>query len=604
MSKRKKHTKQESIYSSFKRAYRIFPREYKVKYWISLLLLFVNSIIELVGLAAMLPLFSIMLKDNFIQQSTYLLKIYNSMNFNSEKVFAVFLCGFLLLIIIIKNIISLLILKYQSRFSFSLYSYFSTRLQKYFYHLGYLNFKTHNSNFIVNYINNHPSLFAQYFMLPILTLINEFTVVVLIILGIVFYSPQIVLLLLCSVFPLSGLAYLYVRKKINGIGVKKSEYSALLNKSIHQSIEGYVDVKTLVKEGYFFSLYKKLVGENSLLSIRGNVLMAIPSKVLETGMVLGIIVLLLFGLFATEDKSQLGTLLGLFAIAAYRILPSVNRIMASILSIKEHQYTVNIITKIQPHFTYDEEEEESPAELTFEKNIFLENISYGYSEKETILNEINFEIKKGETIGVIGRSGSGKTTLINILLRFLKEKSGSVKVDGTELSEKNVRQWRHLIGYVQQNVYIIDGTLAENIAFGIPAGEINETKLNMSIEAASLTDLVEKLPNGIHTHIGERGAQISGGQRQRIGIARALYSNAKILFFDEATSALDTETETEITESIRKLAKQHLTMLIIAHRYSTLRYCDKIIELEKGKIKSIQSYSDLAERVKQTKIKK
>jgi len=594
-------TTKESIFQSFKRAYRVFPREYKIKFWISLLLLFINSIIELVGLAAMLPVFSIMLKDNFIRESPFILGIYEALHFTSEKMFVIFLCASLFAVIVIKNVLSLVILRYQSVFSFSLYSYFSTQLQKYFYNLGYLNFKKTNSNFVVSYINNHPSFFAQYFILPLLTLINEVTVVFLIILGIVVYSPQLVLLLLLTVFPLSILAYLYVRKKIDGVGLKKAEYGALLNKSIHQSIEGYVDIKTLVKERYFFTLYKKLVSENSRLSINSNVLMSIPSKVIEAGMVLGIICLLIFGLFSMEDKSQLTTLLGIFAIAAYRILPSVNRIMASILSIKEHQYTVDVITVIEPGVQYDAQNTESVVSLPFETKISIKNLTYSYTQEEIIIKNISFDIKKGETIGIIGRSGSGKTTLINILLRFLKETNGSISVDNAELTQFNIKEWRNLVGYVQQNVYIIDGTLAENIAFGMDEKNIDEAKLKRAIEAASLSELVEKLPNGVHTSMGERGAQISGGQRQRVGIARALYSDAKILFFDEATSALDTETETEITESIRKLAEQHLTMLIIAHRYSTLRYCDKIIELENGNIKGIHAYSELENKTSVTR---
>ncbi|MCC6369992.1 MAG: ABC transporter ATP-binding protein, partial [Bacteroidia bacterium] len=506
----------ESLFASFKRAYQVFPLEYKIKYWISLALLFINSIIELIGLAAMLPVFSIMLKDNFIHENKFLFRIYEWFGFTSERNFALFLCAAMFAIILLKNVLSLLILRYQSRFSFSLYSYFSTQLLKYFYHLGYLNFKQHNSSFVVSYVNNHPSFFAQYFMLPILTLINEFTVVVLLISAIVIYSPQIVLLLACTVFPLSGLTYLYVRKKINGVGQKKAEYGALLNKSIHQSIEGYVDVKTLVKENYFFSLYKKLVNDNSRLNISSNVLMTVPTKVIETGMILGIISLLLYGLFAMQDKSQLTTLLGLFAISAYRILPSVNRMMASVLSIKEHQYTVDIITEIKPGVNYDDFTKAELATLSFENRISIENLSYAYSDNEQILNNISFEINKGETVGVIGRSGSGKTTLINILLRFLKEKEGFIKVDGIVLDEKNIREWRHLIGYVQQNVYIIDGTLAENIAFGIEKENVDELKLRNAIEAASLTELVSRLPKGVHTPVGERGAQISGGQRQRV----------------------------------------------------------------------------------------
>jgi ATP-binding cassette, subfamily B, bacterial PglK len=586
----------ESIYSSFKAAYKVFPREYKIRFWCSLILLFFHSILELVGLAAILPLFLLLLKDNYLQESPFLLKFYYVLGFDGENSFAIFLCIAMFMIIIIKNILSTLIISYQTRFSFSLYSYFSTKLQKYYYNKGFLNLKKSNSNFLVSYINNHPSWFAQFFILPLLTLINEFTVIFLLILGILLYSPVIVLLLMCTVFPLSALIYFFIRKKINGVGIKKAKYGALLHKHIHQSIEGFVDVKTLAKENYFFNLYKRLVDENSQLSIQSNILMTIPSKVIETGLMLGIICLLLFGLFF-GDKKELSTLLGLFAIAAYRILPSVNRMTAALLSIREHQYTVKIITKVDPNFDLKTSEEENIIPLEFRNLISIQNLSYGYSENEKILKNISCEIKKGETIGVIGKSGSGKTTFINILLRFLKENEGHISIDDVILTDKNVREWRQLIGYVQQNVYIIDGTLSENIAFGVPPEEVDKQLMLYAIESSSLSDLVLKLPNGIHTHIGERGSQISGGQRQRVGIARALYSKAKILFFDEATSSLDMETETEVTESIKELSAKNLTMLIIAHRYTTLRYCDRIFELDNGRISGIYSYQDLTHKM-------
>ncbi len=178
-------------------------------------------------------------------------------------------------------------------------------------------------------------------------------------------------------------------------------------------------------------------------------------------------------------------------------------------------------------------------------------------------------------------------------MRFLKETSGGISVDNDLLTDENIDKWRGIIGFVQQDVYIIDGTLSENIAFGIPENEIDYSKLMNCIEQASLLDLVNKWSKGINTQLGERGAQLSGGQRQRVGIARALYSNSKILLFDEATSALDNETEEEITESIKKLSENNLTMIIIAHRYTTLKYCDRIIELRNGEVLREYNYNEL-----------
>ncbi len=479
-----------SIYSAFKSAYHVFPKEYKVRLWIAAVLLLVNSVLELIGLAALLPLFSIMLKDNFIQENEHLLKVYNLIGFSSELSFILFICSFILFVIITKNVLGALIVKYQTKFSFSLYTYFSAQLQRYFYEKGYLEIKKENSNLIVSYIQNYPAWFAQYFILPILVLANEIIVVLLLISAIVFYSPQIVLLLCCTVVPLSAAVYLYIRKKINGVGALKAEYGVQLHKHLHQSIEGFVDVKTLVKEEHFFDIFKRTVVRNSALSVKSNVLMTIPTRVIETGMVLGIICLLLSGLFLLESKSQLSTLLGLFAISAYRILPSVNRMMAALLSIREQQYTVDMITRVKPGSFTQKPARKTPSVLPFNNAISVKGLQFSYPGKNKTLNDISFQLRKGETLGIIGRSGSGKTTLINILLRFIRENEGSIEVDEQVLSEDNVESWRHLIGYVQQNVYIMDGTLAENIAFGVPKEQIDPDRLNYAIEAASLTELV------------------------------------------------------------------------------------------------------------------
>jgi ATP-binding cassette, subfamily B, bacterial PglK len=586
----------KTIFASVKSAYGAFSRPLKVRFWISLALLFVNSVVELAGLAALLPLFSIMLKDNFVAQSRVLSSLYSSLRFQTPEMFAVFLCGVILAIMLLKNALSVIIQRYQTRYSFSLYTYFSTSLLRHYYSLGYINFKRHNSNFLVSYISNYPSWFAQFLILPLLTFLNELVVIILIVAGIIAYTPMVVILLMTTVFPLSALVYIYVRKRINGLGLVRAEVGAHLNKSIHQAIEGYVDVKTLDKERFVFSQYRKLVEKNSALSTRSNVLLTIPSKVLETGMVMGIIALIISGLFISSNKADLSLLIGMFAIAAYRILPSINRMTAALLSVREHLFTVDMITNIKT--AGETFKQPGPkVELRFENKVTVENLSYSYTPDRKILDGINFEIRKGETIGIIGRSGSGKTTLLNVLLRFLTEDSGRITVDGVPLDSSNQSGWLNLIGYVQQHVYIVDGTIAENIAFGVPANEVDHELLKRVIETASLSEYVASLSNGIHTPLGERGALLSGGQRQRIGIARSLYSKASVLLFDEATSALDQETEAEVTESIRTLAAKNYTNIIIAHRYTTLRYCDRILELEDGRIKGIHSYPDLVQKM-------
>ncbi|MEP7170954.1 MAG: ATP-binding cassette domain-containing protein, partial [Bacteroidota bacterium] len=232
----------------------------------------------------------------------------------------------------------------------------------------------------------------------------------------------------------------------------------------------------------------------------------------------------------------------------------------------------------------------------FEKEIMIRDVSFRFPDSDqAVINHLSFTIKKGEKIGFVGTSGSGKTTLMNILLRFYIENTGDVLVDGVKLTRDNMSGWRKKIGYVKQDIFLIDGTVKENIAFG--EDEVDEVRLMKAIKQASLDKFVQSLPEGVNTLIGEHGSRLSGGQKQRIGIARSLYRNAEILIFDEATSALDNATEQEVTESIDSLSETNKTIFIIAHRITTLKNCDKIYELKNGEISGMHKYHELMEKV-------
>lgn len=238
------------------------------------------------------------------------------------------------------------------------------------------------------------------------------------------------------------------------------------------------------------------------------------------------------------------------------------------------------------------------GKMQFNDRLNLKDLSFTYPGKdEFALQHLNLEILKGDKIGIIGESGSGKSTLINILLRFLKESSGEMLVDNKKIETDRIPHWRNIIGYVPQDVFILDGTIAENIAFGIKDESIDHQKMTEALDLASLSSFTNKLKDGIYTQIGERGTRISGGQRQRIGIARALYNESEILILDEATSSLDYETEQEITNSIRKLNIKELTIIIIAHRITTLKHCNRILEMKNGKIFKEYDYEEVKKKI-------
>ena len=236
------------------------------------------------------------------------------------------------------------------------------------------------------------------------------------------------------------------------------------------------------------------------------------------------------------------------------------------------------------------------TKIPFNDTIEVKNLHFRFPHvKDDMLKGVNMKIRKGEKIGIVGASGSGKTTLMNVLLRFYEEQKGEITVDGVPIREDNTRNWRNMMGYVKQDIFLIDGSIRDNITFGDVKPD--DDRLMQAIRLASLEGLVKSLPQGVDTMIGERGSRLSGGQRQRISIARSLYRNAEILIFDEATSALDNQTEQEVSEAIDSLSDADKTIFIIAHRITTLKNCDRIYELDNGKISGVYQYQELLEKV-------
>jgi ABC-type bacteriocin/lantibiotic exporter with double-glycine peptidase domain len=281
--------------------------------------------------------------------------------------------------------------------------------------------------------------------------------------------------------------------------------------------------------------------------------------------------------------------MGAFGAAALRVMPSFNRIITSMLSLKNFSFTVDRMTPLKNQYILPYP---IHPKMDFEDKMDIKNLSFSYPNTNApTLRDINISVKKGEMVGIIGASGSGKTTLLNLVLQFLESDDGQIKVDNQVLNRDNSGSFQKILGYVKQDVFIKDAPMMENIAFD--RHNIDKERVLRVIEEAHLSDFLAELPDGLNTMLGENGANLSGGQKQRIGIARALYQDAEILLFDEITSALDAETEQAITESISNLAKLNKTVIIVAHRISTLRYCDRIYELKDGEIIREVSYAEL-----------
>ncbi|MDT0647434.1 ABC transporter ATP-binding protein [Zunongwangia sp. F260] len=560
----------------------VLPKKYHLKLSLVAFLLLVNSLLEILGLGAIIPVFSVLLEDNVVEKYGWASWMYNNFGLTDERQLIVTLAIGLLVVIIIKNILSLWILKINSTFSLGLYKDFTLRLHKLYYKTGFSFFKTTNSNLVVRNLRTATNQFANLQVLGSLNLLNEIIVLIFIVVSIALYNLQILAILCLTVIPPFFFFYRWVSLRSVKLGEISNRITPIVGKNMFQSIFGYVDVVITGSEKVFRKRIKKNLDELVEVDIKTNIYNLAPTRIIETSLMLAIAVIVSFGIYYLPSKTELLKLLGLFAVAGYRIMPSINRMMIAINGLNRSRWVFEILSPLEEEGF--EEKKIKEIDLAFEKQLKLENISFSYEgNDDPIFKDYSLTIKKGEVVGLIGPSGAGKTTLMNILLGFLKPITGSYFVDDTPLDEAHLKSFYKKVGYVQQQVYLIDGSIAENVAFGCKPKDIDQEKLKEVLDKASLWNMIESLPDGVNEMIGENGTKLSGGQRQRVGIARALYFDAEILFFDEATSSLDSQTEKEITEAINALSDGNLTLIIIAHRTSTLKHCDRIIEVNLAK---------------------
>lgn len=395
------------------------------------------------------------------------------------------------------------------------------------------------------------------------------------------YDPVMAISTASVLFVFYSIIYFIVRKKLAQIGIEFTEANQNRFQICQEALSGIKDVIiNNAKDGYIEEFEKSSRIFARHIATR-ETLSQIPLNIIETvgyGCLIGLAIILVL---SDKDVSEILPVLGLYGFAAYRMLPAAQSIYRSLAQLKFSQQVLNVL---YPEFKIGYKEKiihnlNSDQTLNFSKTIKLENITFSYNNDRKIIKNFSMEIEKNTSIGIVGKSGSGKSTLMDIMLGLLKPQQGKIRIDDVEIELESCHEWRDIVGYVPQSIYLADKSIAENIAFGIPIDEINMDQVILVAQQAQIHEFINNdLPQGYNEIIGERGIKLSGGQRQRVGIARALYKKPQVLFMDEATSALDDETERLITQSIAKLNGQ-ITMVIIAHRLNTLAYVDKKIVL-------------------------
>ncbi len=581
--------KKRNALSYVAKLYNIFNRKQKKTFNWLVFWTFISSITDLVGLSLIIPVVGLVMSETFY--TTVITNYPILAGFTKNELLIYTVIAFFLLIIA-KNAFGLLINWLQVSFVRKLYVTSSMNVLDKIYDRSMLDMRKETSNELVSKLTYYQSALCSSAAISSLILINEAIIFLLTGLIICLYNWQLFFLLIGVLVPVMGAFYAKVKNMIRVAGEEKSKNAIKLYAYAQEMIFGYTDIKIAGTEDRFkkrFENYAKRYSHN-----QGHIdfMMFIPTRIIEIAIFLCIILILIYGVFVLKDTEKIITTVSLFSVVAYRSIPSINRFVISMNNLTSSGF----IFKDVDFKPTEEEDKKTKAseELTLQSAISFNNVGYTYPGTGTqILKNCTLEIKKGESIGIIGRSGAGKSTLVNNLLGFLHPTDGNIQIDNTTLTPGNTHKWWEILGYVRQDVFIMNTTFKENVAIGEPVGDIDPVRLARAIKLSSLKPLVDSWPDKENTMLNEGGNNLSGGQKQRIAIARAIYKGAQVLIFDEATSALDSATEEEITNSIRALGEEHLTVIIIAHRYTSLKYCDYIYKIDNGTIQDKLTYPQL-----------
>ncbi|RAZ44851.1 ABC transporter ATP-binding protein [Campylobacter hyointestinalis subsp. lawsonii] len=532
------------------------------------------SFIETVGISAIMPFITVATNPVQITQNIYFRNIYDFLGFDKEMHFVIAF-GFLLIVFYIFRALYNILYTYMlNKFAYGRYNLFASRLFDTYVHLPYQNFVQRNSSQFTKAIINEASNLSSYIQSLLSILSEVFTIVLLYsILLVIDWKMTLVLTLVL------GLKILFITKilskKIKAQGEKRSESQSKFYKILNETFGNFKIVKFIQNEKKILNEFLTASTQFARSNIVNATLQQLPRNILETVGFSSLIAIVIFILIKYEDASKVLPIISMYALALYRMLPAINKILNSYNGMLFMSKALNIV--------YDELRYIPPKEgdqnINFKSEIVLNNISFEYIASKPVLNGITLSIKRGEKIAFIGKSGGGKSTLVDLIIGLYRPNKGEIYVDGILLGDKNIRSWRSKIGYIPQSIYLFDGTVKDNVAFGY---ELDESKVVECLKKANIYDFLSQ-KDGIDTRVGEGGIQLSGGQKQRIGIARALYNDPEILVLDEATSALDNDTESKIMDEIYEVSNDK-TLIIIAHRLSTIEGCERKIRLDKGKI--------------------
>jgi ABC-type multidrug transport system fused ATPase/permease subunit len=554
------------------------PAERRKAIWM-LVLVCLMALAETVGVLSIMPFLSVLGRPGIVDENPVLHAIYQYLHFSDHRRFAMTL-GLVSIVLVIgssafKNVTQHLLNRFVHLQRYSL----SSRLLARYMRQPYEYFLIHNPSLLSKNVLAETDLLVFNLIQPTLQLLAQGAVMAAMITLILCYDVQMAVCILLTLSMLYAAIYGLVRKRLERIGRETRIADGERYKTCYEALGGVKEAKVTHSTAFWLQKYDAATRLLSRHMAAADTLAQSPLYIVEAAGYTGLIVIALLLLIRTNDVAHVLPALGLYGFAAYRMLPAAQTIYRGFARLKFSSAALNSIT----HDLSLPDKMEKPAvtPLVLQREIRLENIRYAYPAKPDtpVLDGFNLVIEANTSIGIAGKSGAGKSTLMDILLGLLQPQNGMLSVDGVVVTAENAANWQCAIGYVPQHIYLTDTSVLENIAFGLPREKVDMRAVERAARAAQIHDfIINELPEGYETNIGDRGIRLSGGQRQRIGIARALYSDPPVLLMDEATSAVDTQTEDALNEAIRALSGNK-TIVVIAHKESSLRYCQRIVSL-------------------------
>lgn len=564
------------------KAWELLSLDQRKEFLVVLVLMLIGMVLETIGVGLVVPALALFTQKDIALKYPKLQPLLDYIGNPDQQTLVVGGLLVLLIVYVVKALFLAFLAWYENRFIFRLQAdvsqdLFSTYLLKpYTFHLQ------RNSAKLIRNATTEVLMFTNKLMLPAIFFLRE----ILVLAGLsllLFIVEPLGATIVTIFFGAFGFGfYRLTRKYLVRWGEVRKRHEGMRIQQLQQGLGGVKDVKVLGRENDFLSQYEKHNRRVARVGQLEATMQKVPKLWVELIAVGTLVVLVLTMLAKGGTLELIIPKIGLFAVAAFRLMPSFNRIMIATQAIKFSQPVLDMLAKeLEP--VSMEKTVSRKEEKFFRHNLIFENVSYTYPGSGSLsLDNVSLSIKKGESVGFVGASGAGKSTLVDLLLGLLPPSGGSILVDGKDI-QKDLTAWQRQIGYVPQSIFLIDDTIRRNVAFGVPLDSIDDNAVRKALKAAQLEQFVDNLSEGVETMVGERGIRLSGGQRQRIGIARALYHDPEVLVLDEATSALDGATERSVMDAVNLLHGDK-TIIIVAHRLSTVERCKCLYRLEKGRI--------------------